>query len=266
MKFKLKKKESIHREKYHEIDISIATEFTKRIYKEIPNILKSTVLFGSTARSKDTKRSDVDLLLIIDDVHYELTPELLETYKVIVNKTMLDVSQRLHIVTLKLTTFWEYVIAGDPVVINVLRDGVALIDSGFFDPLQALLYRGRIRPTKESVNSYFTRAPMTLHNAKWHVLQATIDLYWAAIDSSHAALMSVGVIPPSPSHVPEMLEKEFVKKKLLEEKYVKIMETLYNLMKGITHREIGYISGDDYQHYQNQAEEFVNRMKVFVRQ
>ena len=105
---------------------------------------------------------------------------------------------------------------------------------------------------------------MPLHNSKWHVLQATIDLYWAAIDAAHAALMSQGHIPPSPAFVPEMLEKELVAQKRLEEKYVKTMQLLYNLMKGITHREIVYIAGNDYENYRKQAEEFVNRMRSFV--
>ena len=264
MKFPIKKRAHPTRHKYHEKDIKIALDFATAVHKEFPSLIKAVVLFGSTARHKDTEHSDVDMLLVIDDVHVELTPELLETYKIIVGKKSLDVSQRLHLVTLKFSTFWEYILAGDPVAINMLRDGVALIDSGFFDPLQALLYRGRIRPTQESINAYFTRAPMTLHNSKWHVLQATIDLYWAAIDAAHAALMSQGHIPPSPAFVPEMLEKELVAQKRLEEKYVKTMQLLYNLMKGITHREIVYIAGNDYENYRKQAEEFVNRMRSFV--
>ena len=265
MKFKIKKREHPSKQQYHEKDLAIAMNFAGSVYKELPNLVKAIVLFGSTARHKDTERSDVDMLLIIDDVHIELTPELLETYKIIVNKKMNDVSQRLHLVTLKLTTFWEYILAGDPVIINVLRDGVALIDSGFFDPLQALLYRGRIRPTQESISTYFARAPLTLNNSRWHLLQATIDLYWSAIDAAHAALMSQGLIPPSPAHVPEMIERELVHQKKLEEKYVKIMQMLYTVMKGITHREIVAVTGADYDIYRRQTEEFVNRMKSLVK-
>jgi len=88
-----------------------------------------------------------------------------------------------------LSSFWEYVRAGDPVVINILRDGLALVDSGFFDPLQALLFRGRIRPSQEAINNYYARAPTTLNNSMWHVLQATVDLYWAVRSTNGTLIM-----------------------------------------------------------------------------
>jgi uncharacterized protein (UPF0332 family)/predicted nucleotidyltransferase len=266
MKFKIKKRTVPTKDKYHEKDIKIATDFSKAIFKELPDIIKSIVLFGSTAKHKDNKKSDVDILLLIDDVRTELTPELLETYKVMIDTHMLRISKRLHVVTLKLTTFWEYMRAGDPIAINILRDGFALIDCGIFDPLQALLFRGKIRPTQEAIHAYYSKAPATLHNSRWHILQATIDLYWATIDSAHAALMSQGYIPPSPSHVSEMLRKELVGKKLLEERYAKDMDSLYNIMKKITHREITHVSGQDYEDYHKKAKDFVDRMKKLMKE
>jgi len=145
-----------------------------------------------------------------------------------------------------------------------LRDGVAIIDSGFFDPLQALLKKGRIRPTAESIWSYYVRSPNTLHNSKWHILQASIDLYWSVIDAAHAALMKLGEIPPTPDHVADMLEEKMVKKGLLEKHYVKVMRNFYKLMKMISHREIKEIKGEEYDRYFKIAEDFVRRMKKFI--
>jgi len=264
MNFKLKYKLNPNKDKYHEADLKIATDFATKIYKELTTLIKAVVLFGSSARKSSQKSADVDVLVIIDDVRADLTPELLQTYKIIIDKKILDTSNRLHIITLKFSTFWEYVRAGDPVIINVLRDGLALIDSGFFDPLQALLYRGRIRPSPESINNYYARAPATLNNSQWHILQATLDLYWAVIDAAHAALMSHGFIPPSPKHVPDLLEKELVNKGELEEKYIKTMKKFYSLMKAITHRELGVVLGKEYDAYRKEAEEFVKRMSKFV--
>jgi len=264
MNFKLGYKLNPNKEKYHETDLKTATEFATKVYKELTNLVKAVVLFGSSARKASQKSADIDVLIIIDDVRVDLLPELLQTYKIIVDKKILETSKRLHVITLKFSTFWEYVRAGDPVVINILRDGLALVDSGFFDPLQALLFRGRIRPSQEAINNYYARAPTTLNNSMWHVLQATVDLYWAVIDSAHAALMSQGFIPPSPKHVPDLLEEQMVKKGLLEEKYIKTMRKFYNLMKGITHREIGIVLGKEYDSYRKEAEDFVKRMSRFV--
>jgi uncharacterized protein (UPF0332 family) len=193
-----------------------------------------------------------------------LTAEVTEAYRVIVQRLIVKNSTKLHVVTLRFTNFWEYVRNGDPVAINILRDGVAIIDSGFFDPLQVLLKKGRIRPTQESIWTYYMRAPNTLYNSKWHINQAVVDLYWAVIDAAHAALMRMGEIPPSPDHVADLLQKKLVARRLLEAKYVATMRNFYRLMKMITHREIKEISGEEYDKYYREAEEFVHRMKRII--
>ena len=162
------------------------------------------------------------------------------------------------------TSFWEYVKVGDPVVVNILRDGVGLIDTGFFYPLQRLLKTGKIRPSEESVWRYFGRSPMTLLNSKWHILQGTLDLYWSVIDAAHAALMRKNQIPPSPEHVADLLEEIFVKKKLLEPRYADIMRKFYKLSKMITHREVKDINGPEYDRLYKEADEFVQRMKRLI--
>jgi len=127
-----------------------------------------------------------------------------------------------------------------------------------------LLIQGRIRPTKESVWTYFGRAPRTIINSKWHIMQAALNLYWAVIDSAHAALMHMGEIPPTPEHVDDLLRERLVKKKLLEEKYAETMNKFYKLMKKITHREIREIHGSEYERLLKEADDFVKRMKEFI--
>ena len=248
--------------KYTKEEIEIARAFVKKVYDEFGNFLKAAVLFGSLAREKKARPADIDILLIIDDVTITLNPELIETYRIVIEKKIVDVSPKLHVTTLKFTSFWEYVRAGDPVAINILRDGVALIDTGFFDPLQVLLLRGRIRPTGESIWSYYIRSQTTIHNSKWHIMQATIDLYWAAIDSAHAALKS-GEIPPTPAHVADLIEKVLVPKGV-SIKYVHIMKLLYDLYKKIIHREIKEIHPEEYSKYLKDTEDFVKKMGELV--
>lgn len=283
--------------RYKPEDVELARTFLKKLYDEVGNFIRAAVLFGSAAR--EIKRAagrlevaqakaagaappgaaigearpeigalpeaaDIDLLVIVDDVSLELTPELVETYRILVEKLIAETSPRLHITTLKFTSFWEYVKAGDPVAINILRDGAALIDTGFFDPLQVLLLRGRIRPTAESMWSYFIRAPTTLHNSKWHVLQATIDLYWAVIDAAHAALIKVNEVPPSPAHVADLMQSALVAKGFIPRKYVATMKKFYELYKDIVRREIKEIKGRDYESYYKEAEDFVAAMRKVV--
>jgi uncharacterized protein (UPF0332 family)/predicted nucleotidyltransferase len=259
MKFDLPKREHPNLEKYERHDVDTTYKFANAIYKEMGGLIRAVVIFGSAARRKTTAKSD-----ILDDLTISLTPEVVEAYRVIVKNSIVRVSTRLHITTLRFTSFWEYIRNGDPIGINILRDGVALIDSGFFEPLQALLKKGRIRPTSESIWTYYIRAPNTLYNSRWHLLQATLDLYWAVIDAAHAALMKHGEIPPTPEHVADLLESKLVKKRLLEKKYVTIMRHFYKLMKMITRREIKEIKGDEYEKYFKAAEDFVKRMREFI--
>lgn len=250
-------------QKYEDKDLEIAYDFSKKAYKEFGSFLKCIVLFGATARH-ETRRNDIDILLVVDDLKIQLNDEMVTAYRVIVEKMVLETSPRLHITTLKFTNFWEYARAGDPIAINIMRDGIALIDVGFFEPMQALLRRGRIRPTYESVFAYYNRAPMTISSCKGLVLQATLDLYWAVIDAAHAALMSIGEIPPSPEHVADLLEKRFCENGKLDKKYAKTVRKFYILAKSIMHRHVPVVKGSEFDKYLVEAEEFVARMHDIV--
>ncbi len=264
MKFEIDTKPNSNVTNYDTKDLDIAYSFAKNMYKEFGNFLKAIIMFGAAARKTSTEKGDVDILIIIDDLSLVLSQDVVEAYRIITEKIIVQTSTRLHITTIKFTDFWEYVKISDPIVINILRDGVALIDTGFFDPLQTLLRQGRMKPTEEAMWAYYTRAPATLHNSKWHLMQGTIDLYWAMIDSAHAALMKEGVVPASPIMVPEMLNEKFVKKNRLEKRYVQMMEDSYKLYKRITHRELREVKGEDFDRYHRNAKMFVDRMRRLI--
>ncbi len=264
MEFKIRRKPNPNIMNYADKDLNLAYDFSKRLYSEMENFIKAIVLFGATARKAATKEGDVDIMVIVDDVSIYLSAEFIEAYRIITQKIIAKVSTKLHVTTLRFSSFWEYVRAGDPVAINILRDGIALIDTGFFEPLQVLLKQGRIRPTSESIWNYYARAPSTLFNSRWHLLQATLDLYWAVIDAAHAALMHQGEIPPSPSHIADMIEETLVKNRHVDRRYAEIMRNFYKLAKMITHREVKEIQGQDYERYYRDADDFVNKMKELI--
>src|SRR3989338_3389028 len=118
MKFDLARREHPNLEKYERQDVDIAYRFANEIYKEMGSLIRGVIIFGSSARKTTTSKSDVDILVIIDDLAISLSPEVLEAYRVIVNKTIVRVSTRLHITTLRFTSFWEYMRNGDPIGIK----------------------------------------------------------------------------------------------------------------------------------------------------
>lgn len=266
MEFKVQQKESKREAEHSAEEFNIARTFAQRVYKEFGPFVKAVVLFGSAIKKKQTQ--DIDILIVLDDVKMKFSNDIVQTYRIIIEKVIAETDpKRLHIQSMKFSSFWEYVRAGDPVAINILRYGLALVDTGFFDPLQKLLDEGRIRPSKEAIYTYFTLAPSSLHKAGQHLLTACVDLYWAVIDSAHAALMSIGEIPPSPNHVADMLREKLVKPKQIKEvtsKHAATMDKFYKLFKDITYRNIKAISGKEYDSYRKEAEWFVKDMQKFI--
>lgn len=265
MDFNIKEREHPNIRNYSGDDYKIAKKFADQMQKELGDFLKAAILFGSTARKeKPLYERDIDVLMLINDLTLVLSPEVVQAYRVITERTASDISKRLHITTMKLTNFWEYVRNGDPLAVNMLRDGMPLHDVGIFEPMQMLLFQGRIRPTKESIYVYFARAPATLVNADWHILQATLDLYWAVVDAAHAALMKVGEVPPTPSHIAKMIYEKLVKKKLASKRAADTMDFFYTLSKKITHRETQKILGKEYDQYKEEAKAFVKEMEKVI--
>ncbi len=268
MQFKVHTKTHPNVPKYPSTDYDFAKKFAEAMHKELGDFVKAIVLFGSTAREEKPLygERDIDVLIIINDLTMMLSNEVVQSYRVITENLASKNSKRLHITTLKLTNFWEYVRIGDPIAINMLRDGVPLYDSGFFEPVQQLLFQGRIRPTKEAIWTYFARAPATIHNGDWHILQATLDLYWAVVDSAHAALMKMGEVPPTPGHIAEMIHERLVRTGHVPAKYSGIMDMFYKLQKKIIHREIQEVEGRNYDQYKKIAQDFVKTMQRVVEQ
>ena len=260
---------TIEQKRYYEAptgdEFELAKRFSKDIRKELGDFLKAVVLFGSsTKKTQVVHEKDIDILLVIDDLTKILNKEVVAAYRIIVDNVAAKISKRFHVNTIKLTHFWEYIRHGDPIIVNMLRDGIPLYDAGFFEPMQGLLHQGKIRPTKESVWTYYSRAPLTISNAKWHMLQATLDLYWAVIDAAHAMLMHHGEVPPSPGHVADLLDRTLVKEKKLERKYATIMREFYDLSKKIVHRDIQSIGGTDFDQYLLKAQDFITRTKALL--
>ncbi|MDP3918448.1 MAG: hypothetical protein Q8Q35_00900 [Nanoarchaeota archaeon] len=266
MKFKIKYKERRDTEQqYPQNEFQTAKKFSSRLYNEFGEFIKAIVLFGNAGKNKE-KNGDIDILVIIDDVRINFTEDVVQTYRIILQKIIADTDpKRLHIQSMKFTSFWEYVRSGDPVATNVLRYGIALVDTGIFDPLQMLLDQGRIRPTPESIATYFAQAPKNLEDSKIHLLNAGVDLYWAVINSAHAALMHYGEVPPSPEYVPELMKKTLIKDKKISATSVKTMEEIFLLFKSITKRTRKELSGKDYDKYKIKAEKFVQEMNDYIR-
>lgn len=245
---------------------SSAYSFAMDVYESIPGIIKSVVLFGSVEKQTMGPKSDIDVLVIVDDTTVAPGRKFIEWYNTEMLQILRRNDPRLHLTTITLTTFWENVRVGEPLIINVLRNGVSLIDTGLFEPIQILLQKGRIRPSKEAIHNALTRAPWHLVRANGRVLAAVVDFYWTVVDSAHAALMSYGEVPPSPEHVEPLLNKAFVSKKMLKKSFLNYYKEIREAAKAVMHGEMIRLSGIDYDRYRLMAQDFEGMMKKLVDQ
>lgn len=250
-------------------DKEIALDFAVKAYKKFDKVVKSIVLFGSVAKRKIDSGSDIDIIIIVDDAAVKWDQELIAWYRqelnglLKINPYQVD----LHINTIKLTTWWEDLMRGDPTVLNVLRYGEAMIDiAGFFNPLKHLLIEGKIKPTPEAIYSCLQRAPMHIARSKLAELGAVEGLYWSMVDSAHAALIAANVIPPSPEHIAKELKLTFVDSNKLKMKYVLWYRDLLILHKKVSHGEIRDLKSSEIDTWQERAEEFLDVMAKLVKE
>lgn len=246
----------------------IAMDFATRAFKKFDKIIKSVVLFGSTVKNTNVTGSDIDIIIIIDDVTINWDQELVAWYREELDKILRSnpYRQELHINTVKLSTWWEDLMRGDPVVINILRYGEPMIDlAGFFNPLKSLLIKGKIRSTPEAIYSALQRAPVHLARSKLAELGAVEGVYWSMVDSAHAALIAANIPPASPEHVPVDLKQTFVDNKMLKMKYVIWYRDVLMIHKKIAHGEIKNLKGVEIDELQDRAEEFLGVMANLVK-
>jgi len=246
----------------------IAMDFAVKVSKRFNEMVKSIVLFGSTVKKDQVAGSDIDIIIILDDASIKWDQELIAWYREELDKIMRTnpYKQNLHINTVKLTTWWEDLLKGDPVVTNVLRYGEAMIDmAGFFNPLKQLLILGKIKSTPEAIYTCLQRAPFHITRSKLAELGAIEGLYWSMVDSAHAALIAANVSPPSPEHIAIELTNNFVTTGKLKAKYVQWYRDLLTLHKKISHQEIRDLKGADIDAWQDKAEEFLAVMAQLIK-
>ncbi len=278
-KLKLKKVPISKKEKVTKIDVKdmpslkmqkdseVAMDFAIKVYERFNKVIKSIILFGSASKQTSVSGSDIDIGIILDDVSIEWNQELVAWYREELDKLLRKniYSKSLHVNTIKLSTWWDDLMRGDPTIINMIRYGEKLVDfGGFFEPLKFLLIHGKIKSTPEAIYSCLQRAPQHFARSKLSELNCIEGLYWAMVDSAHAALISIKMLPPSPEHISKILKETFVRNRALSQKYVDWYQDLLDLHKKISHGEITDLKGVEIDAWQARTQEFMRAMATIV--
>ena len=248
--------------------ILIIKKFTKEVLKKYGSIVRSVVLFGSSARGSWHKESDIDVFIILDDTKHKITPTFKEQIEDELDVIAKKLSDKLSVQQPYLMTeFWNMVRIGHPIVFNFIREGVPVFDRDIFLPIKRLLQMGEIKPSKEAVEKYIERAPGRLkrvETAKMYMVAE--DCYYAMLESLQAVLMFLGKNPPRPSDAPEAMRKTLVEMKLIKPEYADWLEGVIKRRKEIEHKHIKAITGQELDDWITKSNKFVKEMqKTLVR-
>jgi len=242
------------------------------VLQKFDKYIVSYVIAGSLVRGDVSKESDVDSFVIINDTDVKRMPrlELKERLRSMIleyisQATALAGAKKnvLNVQVYLLTDFWESVKDAHPVIFTFIRDGVPLYDRGTFLPWKALLKMGRLKPSPEAIDMFMSMGDKTVKRAKATLLDILVhDVYWGVMTPSQALLMLYGLPPPTPKHTVSEMKRIFVdKEKMLEKKYMAILEKIVGIYKDFEHEKIKEIKGAELDDLLQGTEDYLERLK-----
>ena len=251
--------------------IKIAEVHKKMVLKKFEKYIVSYVLAGSLTQGRATPNSDIDVFVVIDDTDVKKMTrgELKDKLRAIIigmgveAGEMTGIRNKINIQVYILTDFWESIKEANPIIFTFLRDGVPFYDRGIFMPWKQLLRMGKIRPSMEAIDMYMSSGEQMLKRVEFKLKDIGMeDTFYAILTPSQAALMMYGVPPPTPKETPELMHEIFVKKeKILEEKYIKILENNIKIRKDIEHGTKQTLTGKEVDQLLTDADDYLKRIK-----
>lgn len=252
--------------------LKISEIHKKMTLKKFEKYIVSYVAAGSLFRGE--KSNDIDVYIVVDDTDVKKMTrgELKDKLRAIIIGLGYDASKitgiikAFHIQVYILTDFWDSLKDASPVIFTLLRDGVPLYDRGVFMPWKLLLQMGRIKPSPEAIDMHMDIAEKLIQRARGKLLSVVgEDLYYATLNPAQAALMLYGIPPPTHRETIKLLNDIFVKKeKLLEKKYVDILDKTFKYFKDIEHGKVKDISGKEVDSLLTDVDSYLKRLnKLF---
>lgn len=240
------------------------------VLQKFEKYVVSYVIAGSLVRGEAIETSDVDVFVIIDDTDVKRMPrlELKERLRAMIyqyvaeSESLAGVRNKLSPQIWLLTDFWEGVKDAQPVYFTSLRDGVPIHDRGTFLPWKALLKMGKLKPSPEAIDMFMSMADRTKETVDRRLMDVAIDLYYGILTPSQALIMLYGAPPPTPKETPKIMKEIFfTKEKMLEVKYINILDKAVKIFKDYEHQRIKTIKGVEADKLLKEFEDYLKRLK-----
>ncbi|RMF55573.1 nucleotidyltransferase domain-containing protein [Candidatus Woesearchaeota archaeon] len=256
--------------------LKIAEVHKNMVIKKFERYIVSYVLAGSLVQGRATPKSDIDVFVVIDDTDVKkmTRAELKDKLRAIIIGMGIEageitgIKNKLNIQVYILTDFWDFIKEANPIIFTFLRDGIPLYDRGVFMPWKLLLKMGKIKPSPEAIDMFMASGEQILKRVQFKLNEIGMeDTFWAILTPSQAALMLYGVPPPTPKETPEVMREIFVKKeKLLEEKYVQILERNIKVRKDLEHGDKKDITGKEVDKLLADSTDYLKRINKLFKQ
>lgn len=236
-------------------------KFTNEARRQYGSIIKSVLIFGSAAKGTMVEGSDADLWVILDDTATKTSEDLDK-----VNSQLYLIAHELrdiHVQTATLTEFWQWIKMGSPELVNYLRYGLIIYDTGFIKPVQRMLQMGLIPPSEETISLKARAADARLKKIKLDIKSMIFELRYTATDAVQSVVMYYYKAQPDQKAIPEFLEK-LVKEKKLEKEYVDKFKELDKLWKDIDHKVVKEVTTEHLNKALQITKEIIERFKKLL--
>jgi hypothetical protein len=235
--------------------------FSNKLRQKYQKLISSTVV-----KRPSLAKESIELMFIVDDLNNVVFDQHVNEIRMTATDMAYSSTLPLKCDAMLASDFWDGFKSKKDNIMQLVRESLVIHDSSFFLPLQDLLVKGKVRPSKESVRVYFVKAERSMKTANQHVGKAVIDLYWAVVDAAHAAVMVAGITPPSPKDLAQTLKNELVARNLIHKRCGQIVDLFYNTAKRIMHREVFEIPGREFDLLLADADFFIKEMDDFVKE
>lgn len=244
-------------------------KFKAEVLKLFKDYVKSIIVWGSITRGDYHGKSDVDIYVIFDDTKFSLKKfgEIRSKINNDIYKIASSIDPRLHPQPIvALTEFIKGIRYTHPLFFNIVREGYAVYDTGFFIPMRKLLEWGEFPVTTEAAHLRMDSVPKRIQrvkNVKLYIIAE--DLYYAMLDAAQAVLMFVGVGPPAHKLAANVVRKHLVETGLLENEYAEMLDDIVNFRKKVEYKEIKDISGAEVDKWIERTKKYIERFEKLLK-
>jgi predicted nucleotidyltransferase len=236
-------------------------KFTNEARKQYGDLIKSVLIFGSIVRGDAIRTSDADVWVILDDTATKGSEDLekVQSHLFLIAHELKEV----HVQTTPLTEFWQWIKMGSPELVNFLRYGLAIYDSGFIKPVQRMLNMGLLPPSEETISLRARASEARYRKVKLDIKSSIFDLRYCASDIIQAAVMHHYKAQPDMKDIPKFLEK-FVKEKKLEKIWIKKFQDMNKMWKDIDHKIVKDVDGEYLENALKLSRSIIDRFKKLI--